>query len=118
MYFLRSNSIQQRHWSLGCQQGDKYERYVSWCNSIQQRLGQWDVGSVTDMSHMFHDAAQFNQDIGQWDVSSVTNMGSMFLDASQFDSDLSRWNVSKVMFRGRMFHGATRSEGVKLTFLL
>jgi surface protein len=51
-------------------------------------IGSWDVSNVTDMTHMFFDAAVFNQDIGSWDVSSVMNMTEMFQFASVFNQNI------------------------------
>merc|ERR1719326_1555566 len=53
-------------------------------------IGEWDVSSVTDMSHMFSykslfsGATAFNGDISKWDVSSAKDMSSMFLSARAF----------------------------------
>ena len=72
---------------------------------FNQDIGDWDVSSVTNMGFMFDDASAFNQDIGDWDVSSVTNMGYMFDDASAFNQDIGDWDVSSVTNMGYMFSG-------------
>lgn len=45
------------------------------------------------MGYMFSDARAFNRDIGQWDVGSVTNMDNMFNHATAFDQVLC-WNLA------------------------
>jgi surface protein len=41
-------------------------------NAFNQDIGSWDVGKVTNMQAMFHNAGAFNQDIGSWDISSLS----------------------------------------------
>jgi surface protein len=53
-----------------------FQRPMSWLK-VNQDIGDWDVGKVTDMSGMFIGADAFNQDIGRWNVSNVTNMYQM-----------------------------------------
>ena len=55
-----------------------------------------DLSGVTDMSSMFHFAADFTGNLSNWNVSSVTNMGSMFAGATAFDGNLINWDVSGV----------------------
>ena len=69
-------------------------------------LNSWDVSSVTHMRSMFFDAIYFNQDLHNWNVSKVTNMARMFSDADSFNQDISGWNVSKVTNMRSMFDGA------------
>ena len=64
--------------------------------AFNKDIGNWDVSSVTDMSHMFNTAYNFNKDIGNWDVSSVTNMSYMFAYANNFNQDISSWCVSHI----------------------
>jgi len=54
----------------------------------------WDVSGLTSMTHVFYQAASFNQNIGGWDVSGVTNMRQMFRQASAFNQDIGSWDVS------------------------
>ena len=71
--------------------------------TFTQDIKSWDVSNVTDMSHMFENANNFNHNINIWDVSSVINMGWMFASAISFNQDISNWNVSNVQDMGRMF---------------
>ena len=41
-------------------------------------IASWDVSAITDMSHLFNYASDFNADISSWDTSSVTDMEGMF----------------------------------------
>lgn len=74
-------------------------------------IGDWDVGQVTTMNHMFAGAAVFDSVIGSWDVRKVTNMKSMFYLAQEFDADISSWDVSQVDDMERMFSSAYAFNG-------
>ena len=100
---------------------DKYDKINDWDVSrvtdmsglfngndiFNEDISNWDVSNVTDMSLMFRGVFAFNQDISKWDVSNVTNMCSMFHSASAFNQDISKWNVSNVTNMGYMFSNAT-----------
>ncbi len=83
---------------------DSVASYLGYSKSYQcftvrhfnQDISSWDVGNVTNMSHMFLSASAFNQDISRWDVSNVNNMSHMFCYASSFNQCLNQWNVDKV----------------------
>ncbi len=77
---------------------------------FNQDISAWDVSSVTDMMGMFTRAAQFDQDISGWDVSRVTNMSHIFSGAAQFNQDISGWDMSSVLDTTYMFAGATRFD--------
>ena len=47
-------------------------------------ISTWGVSDVTDMSHMFRYASDFNDDISKWNTARVTNMDSMFAGALAF----------------------------------
>lgn len=70
-------------------------------------IAQWDVSSVTNMSHTFDGCSKL-QDMSfleQWDVSSVTLTTGMFQYCSQLQdlAFLYSWNVSAVKFADNMF---------------
>jgi len=64
--------------------------------AFNQPIGSWDTSQVTDMKRMFDGAAAFNQPIGSWDTSQVTDMWSMFGDADAFNQPIGTWDTSKV----------------------
>ena len=68
-------------------------------------ISNWNVSSVTNMSHMFANALSFNQPLDSWDVSSVTDMSYMFYAALSFDQPLNSWDVSSVTNMCGMFNG-------------
>lgn len=77
--------------------------------SFNADIGNWDVSNVVNMKMMFAHAWAFNQDIGNWNVGAVRNMDSMFRVASMFDQDLGGWNVSNVANMNNMFKDVTLS---------
>ena len=44
-------------------------------------ISGWDVSEVTDISHLFKDAKDFDEDISAWDVSRVKKMARTFRGA-------------------------------------
>lgn len=69
-------------------------------------MGQWDVGRVTDFSHLFAKRIEFNEDIALWNTTSATSLDYMFEHAHSFEGDISRWDVSNVESMERTFFGA------------
>ncbi|WP_051418395.1 BspA family leucine-rich repeat surface protein, partial [Mesoplasma seiffertii] len=84
-----------------------FEGYTGDFSGLTAIIANWDVSNITNMSHMFHGAEEFNGDISMWDVSKVTNMSYMFAGAKYFDRDISKWDVSNVTDISYMFAGAT-----------
>ena len=74
--------------------------------SMNDDIGGWDTGEVTDMRGMFFEATSFDRDIGGWDVNNVTSMAEMFLGASAFNQDIGDWNTGNVETMRGMFQGA------------
>jgi surface protein len=70
------------------------------------RLNEWDVSQVTNMSGMFAGVVNFNQDISVWDVSSLQNASGMFYYTA-FNQDISSWDVSNVTNMSGMFYYAS-----------
>ncbi|AJM71940.1 BspA family leucine-rich repeat surface protein [Mycoplasma yeatsii] len=74
--------------------------------NFNHNVGNWDTSKVTNMSHMFAEAKNFNQYIGRWNTSNVTNMDHMFYSAKKFNNFISEWDTSKVTNMSSMFYGA------------
>ena len=82
--------------------GIKSLSYAFWGQNIKEVPEQLPTG-VTDLSHMFDNASDFNGDVSKWDVSSVTNMKGMFAATPSFNGDVSAWDVSNVTDMSFMF---------------
>ena len=76
-------------------------------------ISDWDASNVTNMSHMFDDAASdsysaLSLDLSSWDTSNVTDMSSMFAgfaySAPTLHLDLSSWDTSSVTDMSLMFN--------------
>ena len=75
-------------------------------NMVYRATDAPDLSGVTDMKHMFFNAASFDGDISSWDVSKVTRMYKMFSSAASFNQPISSWNVSSVTDMEHMFDEA------------
>ena len=58
-----------------------------------QGLSGWNVGSCTNMSHMFY-SSPLSADLSSWDVSKVTKMDHMFYDVDNFNPNIAGWTTS------------------------
>jgi len=66
---------------------------------------------VTNTSHMFDNAANFNSDISAWDMSHVTAGSWMFASAGSFNSNIQSWDVRSLQDASYMFDSATAFTG-------
>ncbi len=67
-------------------------------------FGAWDTSAVTNMSHMFASAGDFNQPIAGWNTSQVTNMDWMFHYLPKFNQPIGNWDTSEVTSMMHMLH--------------
>lgn len=75
--------------------------------NFNEDLSRWDTSKVKSMMGMFRGASSFNHPVGEWDTSNVTNMSDMFSGASSFNQPLENWDTSSVQTMIQMFHRAT-----------
>jgi surface protein len=66
------------------------------------------VNSLTNATHMFDTAINFDCDISNWNVSNIKNMSYMFSDAINFNQNISLWNTKNVNNMKCMFRNAKR----------
>jgi surface protein len=71
------------------------------------RVNEWDMSNVTNLSGCFLKASNFNDNLNGWNTSSVTIMLQMFFQATNFDGDITTWDTSNVTNFGQMFYLAT-----------
>jgi surface protein len=86
--------------------GSLFQMFTA-CTIFNGAIGNWNTGSVTNMSNMFNTASAFNQNIGSWNTGAVTNMNQMFSGATAFNQDIGAWNTSAVTNMQTMFNAAT-----------
>ncbi|RYJ42768.1 BspA family leucine-rich repeat surface protein [Flavobacterium beibuense] len=81
--------------------------YMFYMSGINQSINNWDVSTITNMSHIFFNAYYFDQPLNNWDVSNVTNMSYMFRGAIAFNQPLDNWDTSSVTTMAYMFNQAS-----------
>jgi surface protein len=79
------------------------------CTSLTtiNRVNEWDMSNVTNLSGCFLGATNFNDNLNGWNTSSVTNMLQVFFQATNFDGDITTWDTSNVTNFGQMFYLAS-----------
>ena len=70
---------------------------------FNEDISNWEMGQVTTMAAMFHQASAFNQPIGSWNTSKVESMTHMFAFVDDFNQPLAAWDVGKVQRFDQMF---------------
>ena len=65
--------------------------------AFNQPIGNWKMGSATDMRWMFYTAVAFNQPIGNWNMTSVTSMDFMFESATAFNQPIGNWTEHSLL---------------------
>lgn len=80
-------------------------------SDFNTEIGNWDLGNVTNMDHMFFRASQFNKPIGNWNVGKVTNMMGTFRQ-SKFNQNIENWDVSNVIVMEDMFSNSQFNQPI------
>lgn len=90
---------------------DKNHYDVELAETYGWPLSNWNVSLITDFSEVFAHSS-INEDLGEWDVGQATSMAKMFWHNDAFESGgIWRWDVSKVTTMERMFLGASKFNG-------
>ena len=74
---------------------------------LQDKIGDWDVSTITTLSRTFENCTIFNENIGGWNLVDITSFSGTFKGASAFNQDISNWNASNVDQFDFMFEDAT-----------
>jgi len=69
-------------------------------------IRDWEVGKITNFSHVLWGSTTFNEDLSNWDTSNVTDMLHAFSGCEKFNQDISTWNTAKLVQATHMFHHA------------
>ena len=76
-------------------------------DSTKNKIANWNMSRVTNLSNAFYGAISFNEDISGWDVSSVSDASNMFKGAENFNQNISGWNVINVVTMNDTINDAT-----------
>ena len=72
----------------------------------------WDMSQMKKMTRAFYNCVAFNQPIGSWTVTNVTSMEETFTLCEEFDQDLGGWDVKNVKtFEGAFAYGIFNNGG-------
>ncbi len=82
-------------------------RAFAYCSKFNEDIKDWEVTSVENFNHLFFQATAFNQSIGGWITSNVRRMASVFSGATSFNQPLNTWDTSRVQEMEAMFKDAT-----------
>jgi len=84
------------------------------CTSLTtiNRVNEWDISGVVNLSYMFEGASLFNQDLNDWNVSNVVSTSHMFNFATSFNGNISNWNVSSVTDMSNMFTNTAFNQNI------
>ena len=103
--FERAQDLYSKH--LGPDSEEvRTKEFVAKSSANLLPIGTWNTSNVTDMSHMFRFAIDFDQPISEWNTSKVTDMNEMFSSAEKFDQPIGNWDTSKVTDMSSMFNHA------------
>jgi len=67
---------------------------------------EWDIGAITNLTHLFANCSDHNPDVSNWNVSSVDSFVGMFENATAFDQDISNWELKPTANTADIFAGA------------
>jgi hypothetical protein len=67
---------------------------LKFARSYNQRIGNWNTSSATDLNFMFHLTESFDQPLG---TSTALTVRAMIADATAFNQPLADWDVSNVV---------------------
>jgi surface protein len=81
----------------------------SGASNFNVAINSWgdNTKNITQMEGMFKNTSSFNQNLNNWNTGKVVNMQEMFSGSNTFNKDISNWNVSKVTNMSSMFNGAS-----------
>ncbi|CAL6389478.1 unnamed protein product [Bathycoccus prasinos] len=71
-----------------------------------ERIGDWDVGKVSNFTRAFTNRAEFNADLSRWNTSSAKSFDGMFENAVAFNGDVSKWKSKSATTKDVMFRNA------------
>ncbi|CAL6393591.1 unnamed protein product [Bathycoccus prasinos] len=71
-----------------------------------ERIGDWDVGKVSNFTRAFTNRAEFNADLSRWNTSSAKSFDGMFENAVAFNGDVSKWKSKSATTKDEMFRNA------------
>ena len=71
-----------------------------------ERIGDWDVGKVSNFTRAFTNRAEFNADLSRWNTSSAKSFDGMFENAVAFNGDVSKWKSKSATTKDKMFRNA------------
>ena len=71
-----------------------------------ERIGDWDVGKVSNFRRAFMNRAEFNADLSRWNTSSAKSFDGMFENAVAFNGDVSKWKSKSATTKDEMFRNA------------
>ena len=71
-----------------------------------ERIGDWDVGKVSNFTRAFTNREEFNADLSRWNTSSAKSFDGMFENAVAFNGDVSKWKSKSATTKDEMFRNA------------
>lgn len=79
------------------------------------RIGEWNLSSINNITGMFQGCTNFNQNLGGWNTGTIRFASNLFANCSKFtnggDNSIGNWNTANVEQFSNMFQGCSLFDG-------